>query len=1279
MEGPVRGFRARLFVLVCLIIALLSAGPPEAKGQGGIIQKMGEAAASVYNSAAGASFTISKIEPKNSEHIVRIFFTDSCDMETLRRDLKFIPPVPLEWYNSNFSRETNMLTLRGQFKPGQRYVLVLPPQFKSAYGRIYARGVAGFTMPDRDAEIAFYDQGSVIERNSRQMLHVQLMNVNEVLVKGIRIPPALLPLAARQVQGVFRTDWNVPQAGQTIGDDELGAALPQAAARIKTALGSDGDFRDLLGDVFEEDQLFFNQQEQNLFHQFSIPLTFRREKEKGGLELVRVVSKQAERTVRTSFRLFRITDVGLTYKLSDDALLVWATSLYSGKPLKDVAFFGFTANEEVVPLGTGDSRGLLYVGNNAARKRASLRRGGEGQINSRPLLLNEITMIAAITRDDVTYVNIASEGNVKPVGVEQGKSPRMSAASPRAEVKAPAKKRKKARKAGEAGQTDTAAAVGFIRGHVFTERGIYRPGETVHFKGTVREYLDGKIAPPGQTTVQFKIVNSKNEEIYRKELALSEFGTASDSVTLKGYYPLGAYTLSMKFGENESETASRSFEVQEFRQPRHYVEIVYKRESRKDDAYVNLDMKKELLNCEINGKYYAGGPVKHGKVRWSIYHTKSDYARQDHPGYSFGHPLDARTDLIESGESMLDEKGRITVPVPIGKDILSGKYGIEVTASVVDFDGRASSDSSVYQADPDYLVGISNHPPLVQPGENQTLYAVVIDKKGSKVSKGSVLVQVMERGYTYIQKRNEEGYLYHEQQQVWRSQLSAELPIKDDKAVFDFDFTRGGEYLIAFTYRDGSGREYVSATKYSMPGYYYDYEYEGGRPQEAKNYGRLSLYPEKPLYTAGETIKVYINPPREASSYLITVEKDSLVEYGTLEVKPGQQYFELPVKDAYGPNVYISVLGTVARSSFPVYTAQFDKEAPTFLFGTVNVEVKGGQQKLKIAVNEEQKKLKSLPGAEMTLNIATTDQEGKGVISEMAVAVVDESILSMTGFETPSLDILGKFILPLGVFTGDLRLDLLKQTPYGFFRNAALTGGDGEEAGPEAVSSKVRKDFNPVAYFNPSVRTDANGKATVKFTFPDSMTTYRVYAVACDKGSRFGSYQRPALVVKDFYMEPGLPAFLTRGDRFRFAVSAFNKMDKSGDVDFSAKPDDLLTLAVQGKSFSLAGFDRTLIPVDATVKKAGTTTVQFSGKFKDLSDIVELKLPVNSGHVLGSDTVFGNFRKTTEVGYKLPQAVKELRWEDVGPGEVRCVLTVSGSPFLRMSQGLRYFLHYPYG
>ncbi|MEK6743752.1 MAG: alpha-2-macroglobulin family protein [Nitrospirota bacterium] len=1273
MNGRIRNGRAWIPVMVLVAAGLLFGAAPPAGAQGGIAGSIGNAVSSIVNSATGATFTITKIdarsaakrgqapEARGERQSVAIHFSERCRIEDLRRNLKFIPPVPLQW-NTSTVTDQNVLLLMGQFKPGQRYVVVLPPAFKSANGKTYAKGIAAFTMADRDPEIAFYEQGSVIERNSMQMLHVQLMNVNEVLISGLQIPPVMVPAALRLAAGSPNANWDASQA-----------EIMRATLRLKEALQQDADFRPIVGDAFAEQQLFFSSGEKNVFHQFSIPLSFRRDKERGSLEIVRVRRKGAEQDVQTPFRLFRITDLGLTYKLADDGLLVWATSLYSGKPVSDVSLFGFTNAQEVVSLGRTEGSGMMTVRNGRERKRASLRSGSEGQVVTRPVQLGEIVMIAAVSRDDRTYVEIVPQGNVRPEGIQQ--------------------------------QRQGQKSMPLLKGHVFTERGIYRPGDTVQFKGTVRQYRDGVISAPSATTAFFRIVNSKGEEIYSRTIALSEFGTAIDKSLIKTFFPLGTYTLSMRYGpdpgsdqtrkaakkrrhgqvqpEPEPEqpnTVSRTFEVQEFRQPRHYVEILYKPETKKDDSYVNLERQKEMLNCEITGKYYAGGPVKHGKVRWSIYHTKTDYPRQDHQGYTFGYPLDARTELIESGESMLNEKGTITVPVPVSKDTLAGKYGIEVTAAVVDFDGRVSSDSSVYQADPEYLVGISNHPALVKPGEAQSLSAIVIDRKGSKVTRGDVLVQVMERGYTHIQKRNAEGYLYHEQQQVWRSQLSAELPIKDDRAVFDFDFTRGGEYLISFTYKTPAGRQYTSATKYSMPGYYYGYEFESGQRGQPQNYGKLSLYPEKPLYASGESMKIYLNPSREISTCLVTVEQAGLLEHSILELKPGQRFIELPVKDSYNPNVYVSVVATVPRSAFPVYTAQFDTEAPSFLFGTVNVEVKGGQQKIKIAVNEEQKKIKSLPGAEMALSIATTDQDGRGLATEVALAVIDESILSMTGYETPTLDALAKFLVPLGVFTGDLRLDLLKQTPYGFFRNAPLTGGDGDEsAGPDAVTSKVRKDFNPVAYFNPSIRTDASGRATVTVKFPDTMTTYRIYAVACDKGSRFGSYQRPALVVKDFYMEPGLPAFMTRGDRFRFSISAFNKTDRAGSVDFTVASDRFLSLTTTGKSFSLPGFDRTLIPVDGTAQQAGVSTVRFSGTFKELSDTVETTLPVNSGFVLGNGLQFGSFRKDVKISYDLPKAVRELRWEDVGPDDVKAILTVSGSPFLRMAPGLRYFLRYPYG
>ncbi len=97
----------------------------------------------------------------------------------------------------------------------------------------------------------------------------------------------------------------------------------------------------------------------------------------------------------------------------------------------------------------------------------------------------------------------------------------------------------------------------------------------------------------------------------------------------------------------------------------------------------------------------------------------------------------------------------------------------------------------------------------------------------------------------------------------------------------------------------------------------------------------------------------------------------------------------------------------------------------------------------------------------------------------------------------------------MGVYTGELRTMLMHQTPFYLSRNEPLTGGGGLEPGAEAMMGKMRKRFDPCAYFNPALRTDSQGRARVSFTLPDTMTTYRVYTVVIDRGSRFASSERP--------------------------------------------------------------------------------------------------------------------------------------------------------------------------
>jgi hypothetical protein len=252
---------------------------------------------------------------------------------------------------------------------------------------------------------------------------------------------------------------------------------------------------------------------------------------------------------------------------------------------------------------------------------------------------------------------------------------------------------------------------------------------------------------------------------------------------------------------------------------------------------------------------------------------------------------------------------------------------------------------------------------------------------------------------------------------------------------------------------------------------------------------------------------------------------------------------------------------------------------------------------------------------------------------------------------------------------------LMHQTPYSLARNEPLTGGGGLEPGAEALMGKIRKRFDPCAYFNPALKTDSQGRARVSFTLPDTMTTYRVYTVVLDRGSRLANAQRPFLVTKDFYLEPGLPAFFTQGDRFHFQVAAFNATGSTGPVTVRTDTEGGLELSETAR-LELPARNSEKAEVTGSAKAPGPAIARFFGTFLNKQDAVEETLLINSGQVLETTAIFGTLPGSTELKLKLPTYVTA---EEGKSAEVKAVLTLAGSPFLRLTDAGRYLLKYPYG
>jgi len=597
---------------------------------------------------------------------------------------------------------------------------------------------------------------------------------------------------------------------------------------------------------------------------------------------------------------------------------------------------------------------------------------------------------------------------------------------------------------------------------------------------------------------------------------------------------------------------------------------------------------------------------------------------------------------------------------------MNGQHGLSVVATVVDFDGRAATDTKVFQVTPEKLVGISRHPESARANEEQVLKVMVARPDGKTIPKGVVKAEILQKSWAYVPKRNEAGDLYWDEQEVWNKTVGSDLTLDKGTAAFRFAFAWGGRYLVSFTYTDEGGSRFASATAYEVIGENYAFEHR------EEPYQPLALAADKPAYKPGEKALLTARPQRPVARYLVTLEQNGVLKYDVITPKPGQDGLEVPIRAEYAPNLFVSVLGLTPRGEFPVYAGHYDMEAPNFFWGTLNLPVRQEVEALRIQISPGVTELKAEPGANVTLDFAVMTAKGGGVEAEMAVAVVDEAVLALTGFKTPTLETLNEFDRPLGVFTGELRSLLVHQTPFYLSKNEPLTGGGGLS---EEMMSKLRRRFEAVAYFNPRVRTDAQGKAQVSFTLPDNLTTYRIYTVVLDRGSRFGSAERPLLAAKDFYLEPGLPNFFTKGDTFKFQVAAFNHSPAQGAVQFSATGDGGLFLAASEPAEQLKPKDSLKLNVTGKAATSGPAAAHFESEFQGRTDAVELKLRINSGHVRDTQVWFGSLAGTSEIKVALPAYLTGK----VDSEEVQAVLTVAGSPFLRMTEAIHYLLQYPYG
>jgi alpha-2-macroglobulin len=434
-------------------------------------------------------------------------------------------------------------------------------------------------------------------------------------------------------------------------------------------------------------------------------------------------------------------------------------------------------------------------------------------------------------------------------------------------------------------------------------------------------------------------------------------------------------------------------------------------------------------------------------------------------------------------------------------------------------------------------------------------------------------------------------------------------------------------------------------------------------PQE---HDRMDVLPERDHYEPGETAQLQVRMPFETSTALVTVEREGVVDSFVQEIHSGAPVIQLPIKQEYAPGVAVSVLAVRGRLTKARHDFLADFSKPTFKLGTAPITV--GYKPYKIDLELKPSKALYKVREPVTIDIDVKGSDGRALAnSEVAIAVVDEGILLLR--QNDSLNLLESMMGSRGnaVKTATMMQMVFGKRHFGLKANP-FGGGGG--------NVNTRELFDSLLYWNASVKTDENGKASVTFPANDSITGFIAQAVVASSTSNFGSAKTRFQVSKDVSIFSGAPRVIRNGDKAKLVSSVRNTTDKELAIELEAKatfgktaaePIPVARIPLPAKQTASATFELA-VPDDAEVLRL-ETIARVAG---ETVDSMTVSIPVAAA--VPVRTTEGNFFQLT-VPQKLSYVASEGALQKKGS-----VSVTASAGFSSLLDGVvSYMKEYPYG
>lgn len=897
---------------------------------------------------------------------------------------------------------------------------------------------------------------------------------------------------------------------------------------------------------------------------------------------------------RTAWKLVCVTDIGLSVREANGTVYVWATSLTKGSPVKDLRVLVYGANNVVMGEGLTDAEGWCSCEMPEAGKPFAV-------------------VASRMDGTDTSFLALAD-------AVDEN--------------------------------TQLGARRPFLTGtgseaYVWTDRGIYRHGETILVHAILR---DAKGQAPKPFPVTLSLVDPEFKTLLKRTQVIDRYGVvARTDFSVPDDQPSGTWRVCVETpGDDPVLLGEREIKIEEFVPPQIRVKV--------EPPATSVAGSNMLFT--VSAEHLFGGPAKGLPAEGAVMFEDTPFAPKGWDGFRFGdESRSLQPNFTTLDRVNLDDQGRRAFSIDFpARARPRAAVRMTVQGSVFESGGRPASarTTSVVHAYP-YYIGVALPGTVRESPEPRACRVVMVNPDGTPHAGARRLLARFERiDCVYGLKKVEGCWEWRSDRIRYPMGEEVEVPVAaTGLATLRLPASVCGDCAVTLF-------EPETGVSFSA-GYWVGGKDDGTVRASLENPSKVTIVPDKATYRPGERPRLAVKAPFAGCAWVSVLQNEMVYSQVITLTNATSEVVLEPATTAWAPGVDVMI--SVVQAAKPGARHVVNRA-----YGVAPIRVTPSDRTLDVKVKAN---VVCAPtgGSSVTVEVDARGEAAVGAIA--AVTVVDEGINLLTDEKTPD---------PAAWFAEtrqgehdlfDIFNRLLPIFDESYKRAGAKTGGGADCDLFRRVSPVPTRRFKPLSTWKLEVPL-RDGRATVPFSLPEFVGEVRVTAVAynrCATGA--GSVQ--AKVSPKLVSQPDAPRFAAPGDVFLATLTLSNRSGGTGTATY-----DLM-------AGGAIGLDR---PIHGTLSLADGASET-------------LTFPVKAGRAPGSGTLvfvaegFGEKHKS-EIELPVRPAVpwtKTARTVCLQPGETvtftnaggalpdcaRRAFLASGNPVAELASALEYLVGYPHG